>query len=68
VVELNIYNFLKKAIKSPSSKVTTVNGQIYYGDTLVGADIKTAARDISRQKAGDLCAIKKEIILGDEDN
>lgn len=68
IVELNIYNFLKKAIKSPSSKVTTVGGQIYYGDTLIGADIKTAARVISKEKAGDLYAIQKEIILGDEDN
>ena len=68
VIELNIYNFLKKAIKSPSSKVTTINGQIYYGDTIIGADIKTSAREIARQKSGDLYAIQKEIILGDEDN
>lgn len=67
-LELNMYNFLKKAVKSPSSKVTVINGQLFYDDINIGADIKSAAKALSREKSGDLKAIQKEILLGDEDN
>lgn len=67
-IELNVYNFLKKAARSQASKVTTVKGQLYYEDTLIGADIKSAAKAIANAKSGDFNAIQKEIIIGDEDN
>ena len=67
-IELNIYNYLKKAIRGTSDKVTTIKGQIYYKDTIIGADIKSASKAIAQAKTGELSAIKKEIILGNEDN
>jgi len=67
-VELHIYNFLKKEVKKPSSKVSVLQGQIYYGETLVGADIKSSAKILSKEKTGDLGAVRQEILLGDENN
>lgn len=67
-IELRVYNFIKKALRSQASKVTTVKGQLYYEDTLIGADIKSASKMIANAKSGDLNAIQKEIIIGNEDN
>ena len=67
-IELRVYNFLKKAVRSQASKVSTVKGQLYYEDTLIGADIKSASKMIANAKSGDLHAIQKEICIGNEDN
>ena len=61
---LELYRILKE--KFPNGGVTkSTNGIYFYGDTEIGADLKTAAANIAKQKQFE--DIKKELIFSEDE-
>lgn len=66
IAKLNIYYALKKK-ELKNTKVSKVaSGVLYYEDTEIGADLKTAAANIAKNP--NLREIKKEILFGEDED